>query len=386
MLGKRDARGSRTADRPAPGRIAAVVLAAGRAERMGECKPLLPLGRRSALEQVVFRLREGGVSSIRVVFGAWLEAGLEAERLKCRAVENPDYDLGMFSSVQAGLRSLPKGVEAVLIQPADIPLFRSRTVRSLLKAFRRDGGALVPSFLGRTGHPLLLPASLIPEILSYGGDGGLREFLRRSGAAVRRVSVADEGILRDMDHPEDYRALRDYEARGGIPTRAECLALLALAGTPEPVARHARRVASVSLEIGRALAPLRRVNLSLLEAAALLHDLAKGRKRHEAVAARALRRWGFPSVAKVVATHTDLPKKAGLEQRILYLADKLTNGERLESLDSREDRMLRRFSDEEARKGARRRIGRARRIRARFERILGGPLPLPAEEPFGDRG
>jgi HD superfamily phosphohydrolase YqeK len=288
--------------------------------------------------------------------------------------ENPEFERGMFSSVQAGIRSLPASAGPILVLPADIPLVKSRTVASLIKAHRGGGRAVAPSFLGKTGHPVLLPRELVSDLLAYGGDGGLREFLRRSGG-VAPLPVADQGVLLDMDHPEDYRALLAYAERRKVPNRAECLALLALMGTPEPVVRHTRAVAAVALRIGRALAEEVSLDLPLLEAAALLHDLAKGRKRHETVAARALHRWGYAPVASVVGAHTDLPRKASPEQRILYLADKMVNGERLEGLEGRLVRMEARFAgNPEALKGARRRIGRARKIRTRLEVVLGRSL------------
>ena len=51
-------------------RVVALILGAGLATRMGECKVLLPLGGKSALEQIADRLRAGGIDEIWVVTGA----------------------------------------------------------------------------------------------------------------------------------------------------------------------------------------------------------------------------------------------------------------------------------------------------------------------------
>ena len=50
-------------------RYGAVILAAGIASRMGDFKPLLPMGEESVIQNVVRVLREAGVQQIVVVTG-----------------------------------------------------------------------------------------------------------------------------------------------------------------------------------------------------------------------------------------------------------------------------------------------------------------------------
>lgn len=73
------------------GAVTAVVLAAGYSSRMGEFKPLLPLGEVTVLERVVTLFHDAGISDVRVVTGH-READLKPrlERLGARAVANPD--------------------------------------------------------------------------------------------------------------------------------------------------------------------------------------------------------------------------------------------------------------------------------------------------------
>lgn len=63
-------------------RYGAVILAAGIASRMGDFKPLLPMGEESVIQNVVRVLREAGVQQIVVVTGYRKEV-LE-EHLKCK--------------------------------------------------------------------------------------------------------------------------------------------------------------------------------------------------------------------------------------------------------------------------------------------------------------
>lgn len=83
--------------------IAAVVLAAGRSSRMRTFKPLLPLGSGSVIERVVRSVSRAGIGDIVVVTGH--DSGHLAPvlgELGAREAYNPDWELGMFSSIRAG--------------------------------------------------------------------------------------------------------------------------------------------------------------------------------------------------------------------------------------------------------------------------------------------
>jgi molybdenum cofactor cytidylyltransferase len=60
----------------------------------------------------------------------------------------------------------------------------------------------VPFHGGRRGHPTLFPAHIIKEIFS---GLMLNDIVHRSPERLACVDVHDEGVLLDMDTPEDYR-------------------------------------------------------------------------------------------------------------------------------------------------------------------------------------
>ena len=185
----------------------AVILAAGRSARMGAFKPLLPLGPTTIIEQVLSTVREAGIQTIRVVVG-WKAQDL-IPVLGGRGVpwvRNERFAEGMDSSIQAGVQSLPTGIAAFFVFPGDMPLARSATLSLLMaKRDRRSGGILHPRLEGRRGHPPLVAASYIPEIIRESPPGGLRAFLARHAEDARDVACADPGILADLDTPEAYR-------------------------------------------------------------------------------------------------------------------------------------------------------------------------------------
>lgn len=117
-------------------RYGAVILAAGIASRMGDFKPLLPMGEESVIQNVVRVLREAGVQQIVVVTGYRKEV-LE-EHLKNASVmfvHNERFaQTKMFDSVKLGLEALDAACEKILLTPADVPLVRKETVQEIGRA------------------------------------------------------------------------------------------------------------------------------------------------------------------------------------------------------------------------------------------------------------
>ena len=190
-------------------RFSAVILAAGFSSRMGEFKPLLPLGDRTLLEQVVTLFEETGIQDICVVIGHHHTRMCPVvENLRARSVFNPNYRKDMFSSVVSGITTLAPETEAFFIMPVDIPLVRRATIEHLLNAYQESKGHLLyPAFKGSRGHPPLIPFAYAKDIIEWKGKGGLNGALTHVASCVFEVDVPDEHILFDIDTPEDYQQL-----------------------------------------------------------------------------------------------------------------------------------------------------------------------------------
>jgi len=174
---------------------------------MGTPKAQLRLGGKPLLHWVLDGC--AGLGPPIVVAGAHPDAVTSLAR-NARMVLNRDWEKGRTTSVKTGIRALPDGVTAILVWPVDIPL-AAAAVPLLLEAHRHPGTdkAWVPSHARRRGHPLLLDASLIPEILALGDDEPLRTLVRDLDARrlLRHVECSDPNILRDLDTPADLEAL-----------------------------------------------------------------------------------------------------------------------------------------------------------------------------------
>jgi putative nucleotidyltransferase with HDIG domain len=258
-------------------------------------------------------------------------------------------------------------------RPVDTPLIRPATVAALAKRHAAEGGAvLYPRFRSERGHPPLIPRHLFDEILAGDGEGGLRALLQRH--ACEEVDVADAGILLDMDTPEDYERLAALATRRQFPTAQECEALLAMEDVPERVRRHCRAVAAVATALSRRLDG---VDGDMVSAAALLHDIAKGRPAHAATGAARVAAHGFPLLADAVRRHMDLQFAGGVPDAaaVVFAADKLVFEDRRVPLEARFAPAFARFAEQpEALRGARRRYESARAVLAAVERQAGAKL------------
>jgi molybdenum cofactor cytidylyltransferase len=360
--------------------LAALILAAGYSSRMGQFKPLLPLDGKTVIESAIATFRNAGITRIVVATGH--EAAQLLPLLKdaeISTVHNPEYASGMYSSVQAGIKSLSEDVEACFLLPADIPLVRPATVKTIAARYELNRPSVVyPVFLGRHGHPPLIARSLFAEILAGDGKDGLRALLQRHDADASEVDVFDEGILLDLDTPEDYARLTKLAPRRHLPTAAECKAILTVLAVPDPICRHSQAVAAVAEAMtkqlnahGAIIAP------DLVQAGSLLHDIAKGQSAHAEAGAAIVSELGFPEVAEIIGQHMDIdfdgssPKEAA----IVFLADKLVKEDRRVPLEERFHPAFERFREQpEALRGATRKYDTALAILGAVERLAGEPL------------
>ncbi len=192
--------------------VAIVILAAGKASRMGEGgkhKLLaefdgVPLVRRSALTAL-----SADAASVIVVTGhrrSEIEAALDG--LALTFIDNPDYASGMASSLKAGVSSRDAdSAEGILVMLADMPGISTTHLDALISAFRNAGGEAVVRAVsqGKPGNPVILPHSLNRAVLRLEGDVGARDIIATSGLPVLDVDVGDAALL-DVDTPDEVLA------------------------------------------------------------------------------------------------------------------------------------------------------------------------------------
>jgi xanthine dehydrogenase accessory factor len=183
--------------------ISAIILAAGQATRFGQCKQLVRLGDKPLLQHVLDNLARSKIDEVVVVLGARADEIREQIQFgKARTVFNPDYANGMSTSLQAGLRALSSGTKAALIVLGDQPFVTAATIDALVDEYaRKKPSVVIPTYNGFRGNPVLVDASLFPEMMQIRGDIGCRAIF--GDHTVTKVAVNDRGVVQDIDTPED---------------------------------------------------------------------------------------------------------------------------------------------------------------------------------------
>ena len=231
-----------------------VVLAAGTSSRWGEDNKLLvAIDGRPMVRRTVDSVLAAGVGPVVVVTGheaRSVEAALTG--LPVTFAQAAGYVQGMSASLKTGIAAAPADCAGALICLGDMPFVMVSTFRRLASFASefasplegevgpqdRVGGmappsrsdregrestphpstlcvadlplkgggascvAVLPTFDGRRGNPVLLGRALFPEISSLSGDQGARRLLAQHAGQVLEIAVDDPGVLRDVDRPE----------------------------------------------------------------------------------------------------------------------------------------------------------------------------------------
>ena len=193
-----------------PLRFDAIVLAAGAGTRFGGGKLLAPWRRGLLIEAALDAACAAPACSVILVTGA--DAGVmpvalewamtEGETERVRTIHAPNYSEGMGASLRAGIAALPTDSSGAFVFLGDMPRIPHAILPRLAAAIAGGAVAAAPVCQGRRGHPALLGAALFPALRNLKGDEGARAVLHGLGDRLVLVPTDDDGVLFDVDTPE----------------------------------------------------------------------------------------------------------------------------------------------------------------------------------------
>lgn len=196
-----------------------VILAAGRASRMGATKLLLPLAGRPLLQHVLDATEASCLSEIVLVVGPEVNARLGELSgtwpKRRRVVLNPEPSEGQSRSLAAGLEAASPEAVAAAIVLGDEPRLAADRIDRVAHAFAATAKPCArpvycsPPEPPVPGHPVFVARRLWPEIGELRGDQGLRDLLARRPEWL--FSLETEGPA-----PSDIDTWEDYETAGGV--------------------------------------------------------------------------------------------------------------------------------------------------------------------------
>jgi molybdenum cofactor cytidylyltransferase len=195
-------------ERPA---VAVLVLAAGRSTRMGGPNKLLqPWDGKAIVRISVENALRADVGPVYVVTGHQSDQVRAAlSGLDVQFIDNPAYADGLSTSVRAGIAALPASIDGVIVCLGDMPGVDATLIRRLIDAFQPTAGAVavIPSYNGQRGNPVVWARRFFPDLLRLEGDAGARALLRSFSEGVVEVPVDKVAVTFDVDTPDDLAAL-----------------------------------------------------------------------------------------------------------------------------------------------------------------------------------
>lgn len=187
-------------------KVGLVILAAGCARRMGFSKQLLKLNGIPMIRRAVNSAIASCCHPIVVVTGANFEIiNQSINKLPIIIIHNPDWTLGIGSSIKAGIKAISAlEVDATIITLSDQPLLSAVTFNRLIDSYEKSQCDITASeYEGTLGTPALFDRSLFQTLLNLSPHEGCKKIIMRYPQdRVYKCSCPEAAI--DIDTPSDY--------------------------------------------------------------------------------------------------------------------------------------------------------------------------------------
>jgi molybdenum cofactor cytidylyltransferase len=184
--------------------VSALLLAAGSSSRMGQTKQLLLLDEKPVIRHCIDALLAARIADIVVVVNEEYNGIVDTLRgLPLAIAVNTSHKSDMAESVKAGLSALSHSASGILICLSDHPLVRPETIEALItEHVNLPDKIVIPCYNGHRGHPSLFPKSILQDLRC---GGTLRDIIRKEPYRVVLIDTGDEGVVLDMDTPEEFQ-------------------------------------------------------------------------------------------------------------------------------------------------------------------------------------
>jgi len=191
--------------------LGVVILAAGKASRMGEPKALLTYHGHSFLLNTYKLAQSVHPKGIITVLGHYFDQmSAHCDTHKIPFILNDAYENGMSSSIQCGLTYLLShfpGVNMVLILLADQPKINEEHISALLHKVSTLKSLMVCTAYSATyGVPAVFKKEYFHELLALKGEKGAKDLIEKQVVNNENTVLFEDGNM-DIDTPEDYKKL-----------------------------------------------------------------------------------------------------------------------------------------------------------------------------------
>ena len=194
--------------------VTGVILAAGRGERMGEPKQLLPLGGKPMVWHVATAACLADFDEVILITGAYGTIVQQAlQDLPLQVIHNADWAQGQSTSVKKAVYSIKAEEQAVVFLLADQPLVDVSLMNELIKVYHKKdtkASIIIPRALNKPGNPVLFDLGIWRSaLLQLSGDEGARQIIRQYPAAIYYLELLDGQTFLDVDTPAEYKKMQE---------------------------------------------------------------------------------------------------------------------------------------------------------------------------------
>lgn len=175
-----------------------IILAGGCSSRMGENKLMLKVGENTIIGRVIENAKASKIEEVVLVYGKY---DVDTDVVK---IYNPDYELGMSTSIKRGLEGFEG--DGVMLILGDMPFVSTEIINKLYDEFSASNRNIAaPIYKRKRGNPVIIGKKYFQELLKNTGDKGARDIIKNNDYDVELIEVRNDGIFVDIDDKESYK-------------------------------------------------------------------------------------------------------------------------------------------------------------------------------------
>ncbi|MFH7000847.1 nucleotidyltransferase family protein [Flavobacterium bizetiae] len=187
-----------------------VVLTAGSSSRLGQPKQLLLYKNTSLLKNTISQASQVENTTIIVVTGSNHELiEKEISNPEIKTSYNPDWELGMSSSITKGLKEslrLYPDIQKIIFTVCDQPFITNIVFENLINEHQKtEKGIIASAYSGTLGTPVLFHKKYFNELLELKGQEGAKKIINKFLDDTTAIPFENGEI--DIDTMEDYNRL-----------------------------------------------------------------------------------------------------------------------------------------------------------------------------------
>lgn len=205
-------------------KINAIIMAAGKSERMGQNKLLLKYKDLTFIEILLSKILKINFQNILIIYSdedvkknclkyMHLNNIKSKKNKKIIIIKNKNYKKGQSESIKLGIQTLKKMGElgdGSMFFSGDQPFLTEETIKKILYNFEKNK-ILIPLYGDKRGLPTIFSTKFSEELLELKGDIGGKPVIENNKKSLKIIKIENEIEGLDVDTKEEYEKILNIE-------------------------------------------------------------------------------------------------------------------------------------------------------------------------------